>query len=102
MMEMLIVASIAGFWILDFATEITRRFPPHVFQSRRILDFADETFAVGADVSLGGVLMPIVSPSRILDWENLSVPGFHNLICRHCFWIYFGFIHPQSVILHQG
>jgi hypothetical protein len=24
-----------GFWILDFATEITQRFPTHVFQSRQ-------------------------------------------------------------------
>jgi hypothetical protein len=101
-MKMSIVASIAGFWILDFADVRTVRVPRQWSTPSGILDFADETFAVGADVSLDGVLMPIVSPSRILDWENLSVPGFHNLICRHCFWIYFGFIHPQSVILHQG
>jgi hypothetical protein len=28
-----------GFWILDFATEITRRFPTHGFQSRQDFGF---------------------------------------------------------------
>jgi hypothetical protein len=37
------LSNVIPFWILDFATEITRRVEEHVFQSRRILDWESLT-----------------------------------------------------------